>query len=204
MSKMSKAIAVLGVVAGLGVAALPLSSYAYDVPTETTVKTTVEGAISIAVDKSTVDLGTLKLNGVATGTNAGDNELTVTVSGNSATAYSLKISAPSGNALMNSATNTSIPAIAEAAGVATLTGGTNSWGYQVNGTGNWFGVPATGSKDVVSVTDSDAGWTANADKQVYTTKLAFGATAGSSLPAGEYKATVVFTASTTDEYLKLS
>ncbi len=201
MSKMSKAIAVLGVVAGLGVAALPLSSYAYDVPTETTVKTTVEGAISIAVDKSTVDLGTLKLNGVATGTNTGDNELTVTVSGNSATAYSLKISAPSGNALMNSETNTSIPAIADDAGVTALAGGTNSWGYQVNGTGNWFGVPATGSKDVATVT-ADSGWTAgtgdNDGKQISTTKLAFGATAGSSLPAGEYKGTVVLTASTTD------
>lgn len=51
MSKMSKAIVALGVVAGLGVAAMPLSSYA----TTTTgkVQVNVDGAISVAIVEPT-------------------------------------------------------------------------------------------------------------------------------------------------------
>jgi len=64
MSKMSKAIAVLGVVAGLGVAALPLSSYAADEPysqsTSADVQVGVSGAISIEVDNGATDAGAAK------------------------------------------------------------------------------------------------------------------------------------------------
>lgn len=196
MSKMSKAIVALGVVAGLGVAALPLSSYAYNVSTkDVTVTTEVEGAISIGTDKTTVNLGTLKLNGVAQGENAGtDNKVTVTVTGNSATAYDLKISAPNGTEMKNAEKNTSIPAITTP--VATLAGGDNSWGYKVD-TGNWTGVPATATTiKTVAVGD----WTAGSEgvDPTSTADVLFGATAGSTLAEGTYTGSVVFTATTKD------
>lgn len=57
MSKMTKVIAALGVVAGLGVAALPLSSYA--ATGSVGVKVAVDSSISLSTSTNTIDLGTM-------------------------------------------------------------------------------------------------------------------------------------------------
>ena len=110
MSKMSKAIAVLGVVAGLGVAALPLSTYAapgdegtYSQSTSVQVQTKVEGAISISTnidtigagtDQKYIDLGELMPGGV---TNEMTDALEVTVNSNEkAVDYNLYINGLNG------------------------------------------------------------------------------------------------------------
>lgn len=95
MSKMSKTIAILGVVAGLGVAALPLSTYAASIVAgdgensvtgNTTIKLTIKDELSMELDKDTtagneVDLG----NGTAT------PSMTVKVITNNTTGYNLNL-----------------------------------------------------------------------------------------------------------------
>lgn len=56
MTKYAKIMATFGVLAGLGVASLPLATFAAN-NSETTVKVTVQEGISIANDNTTVDAG---------------------------------------------------------------------------------------------------------------------------------------------------
>lgn len=204
MSKMSKAIAVLGVVAGLGVAALPLSSYAaetqpYTQSTSADVQVEVGGAISITVDngetgegavKNLVDLGQIKMNGdiVSKG-------LKITVSTNATVnddvAYSLTMNTESENNALINENGVELPA-----GVPEQ--GKSFWGYAL-GTSltdataditGWAAVPAKGA--------TPAELKANGNVQTAThsedTFVNFGATAANGQKEGTYKGTVVFTA----------
>ena len=176
MSKMSKAIAVLGVVAGLGVAALPLSSYAaeggYSVNDSAKVTTKVEGAISISVEVSDtvkdLNLGVLTPNGEV---KSGD--LKVTVGGNAANTYDLTMSA---TAMSTADGKASIPA-----GVPTQN--SSAWGYKI-GEGAWQPAPVSAEADVNGTSIADGG----------ITTVTFGASAAAGQAAGDYSSTVTFVA----------
>ena len=193
MSKMSKAIAVLGVVAGLGVAALPLSSYAADEPysqsASADVQVEVGGAISISTDATDgkVDLEEITLNNVST-----TKDLKVTVSSNSEVGYGLTIKALTANAEGNGVlTNENGDTISSSANIA---GGTSAWGYRLanaeaeGGYGAWTAV--TGAPEEIHAHTAAAG---DAEMEDVTT-VNFGASANSTQQQGTYKGTVVFTA----------
>mgnify|MGYP001044685215 FL=1 len=193
MSKMSKAIAVLGVVAGLGVAALPLSSYAADEPysqsASADVQVEVGGAISISTDATDgkVDLEEMTLNNVST-----TKDLKVTVSSNSEVGYGLTIKALTANAEGNGVlTNENGDTISSSANIA---GGTSAWGYRLanaeaeGGYGAWTAV--TGAPEEIHAHTAAAG---DAEMEDVTT-VNFGASANSTQQQGTYKGTVVFTA----------
>lgn len=79
MSKIAKSMAVLGVVAGLGVAALPLSSYAAPAEsTPVTIRAKVDSSLAVSSDAANnlVDLGT-----VNTTSGVSSQTTTVTVTG---------------------------------------------------------------------------------------------------------------------------
>ena len=198
MSKMSKAIAVLGVVAGLGVAALPLSSYAAGGASNSKsaqVKAEVAGAISITVQEpsdttlndgdgvsfagDTLDLGKLTINGaVSTGA------MGVKVSTNNANGYTLTIKATTpGMVGSDGAEGFTIPAVAPAQNTA-------GWGYKKTTTDtNW---------SVLSETDAELKKTTSApgseSDPSEVTDIVFGASANSSTHDGTYTGTVIFTA----------
>lgn len=89
MSKITKTIATLGVVAGLGVAALPLASYAATSDT-VTVNALVDTSMSVSLDKDSVSLepdaggvpvnteGTQTITATATTNNTNGYKLTLT------------------------------------------------------------------------------------------------------------------------------
>lgn len=191
MSKMSKAIAVLGVVAGLGVAALPLSSYAADEPTnysqsaQAQVKVEVGGAISISTDAAdgVVDLGQMKINGVSD-----TKDLNVTVSSNSEIGYDLTIKSATSETALVTPSGAKIPADAN------IAAGTSAWAYRLAGEtegtyGDWTAITAS-PVNILSHT-ADA---ANTGAMTGTTKVNFGASASGTQQEGIYTGTVVFTA----------
>lgn len=204
MSKMSKAIAVLGVVAGLGVAALPLSSYAADGATASKsaqVQAKVEGAISIDIVEPTtpntgddvsltgslLNLGTLKING-APNTGA----MGVRVATNAANGYSLSIksaSSATGMVGSNGAEGFTIPAN------AAVTTGTAGWAYKV-GAGNQTAIT---DKDVeIRAPGAITGTDTVDNKKAETTDVTFIVAADSNTHDGTYTGTVVFTATAQD------
>lgn len=202
MSKMSKAIAALGVVAGLGVAALPLSSYAadnYSQSAQAGVQVEVGGAIAISVqgndgtDASLVDLGDLKINGVATAA-----PLTVTVKSNANDGkYDLTIKSATAETALVNENGAKIPALTAA---GKIVAGTSAWGYFVGDTvtadTEYTGVTA----NPVNIKANGVTSTANtgSDSATYgyqdETKVYFQAAADGQQQEGTYKQTVVFTA----------
>ncbi len=188
MSKMSKAIAVLGVVAGLGVAALPLSSYAadnYSQSSQAQVKVEVGGAISITTDATdgVVDLGQLKINGVSE-----TKDLNVTVSSNSEIGYDLTIKSATTQTSLVSESGAEIPANANVAA------GTSAWAYrtyEADGTTAQAWTAITPDPVNILSHTADAG---NTGEMTGTTKVNFGASASGSQQEGVYTGTVVFTA----------
>ena len=130
MSKMTKTIAALGVVAGLGVAALPLSSYAAPVSNtgatqagvDVTINATVGNSISISASEGTVSLGT----NIIANQEVAEASTDVTIATNNAAGYQLRIKDKDSTlALMPAGAGT---ATGIAAGVPTK--GTNAWGYK--------------------------------------------------------------------------
>lgn len=120
MSKMTKTIAALGVVAGLGVAAMPLSSYALD-DTET-VNLTVEvgQSIEITAKETTVDLGE------ATSSKMAEGGTVITVHTNNEAGYNATIKADQPRLL--SGDTDAIPSTGASAIPAN---GTSAWGYKI-------------------------------------------------------------------------
>lgn len=211
MSKMSKTIAALGVVAGLGVAALPLSSYAddYSQSTQAKVQAEVGGAISIAVDSGNandntlVDLGQLMVNG-----DVKTSSVDVIVStnntkvGEQGIGYTLTMSMVGDNNSLNNGNGATIPA-------GTPEKGTSAWGYTQStitdadsiAAATWKKVPAgTASDPAVALTTTtgkiptatEADGVVTAGKE--TTKVTFGASADGSQQEGIYTGSVIFTA----------
>lgn len=193
MSKMTKTIAALGVVAGLGVAALPLSSYAAQ--REVEISANVLSAIAVSTDaegETSTTKGTLNLGDVTPGSSEATKDLAVTVSTNSTTGYTLTLKdAATDASLMNGANK--IPA------GATVGQGETAWGVRGAADGNsdldeetWVAVPAS-NKTALTIRNKDAG---ALEGNAETTSVTFGVSVADdgNTPAGTYTSTVIFTA----------
>lgn len=197
MSKIAKTIAVFGVVAGLGVAALPLSSYATDGTTHTTdsgpvrVSATVDNSISITTDTSEVNFGSISADD---GVKVKSVAVTVAAQGGDGT-YELKARTVNGSGAMTpngqdtgQEANGKIPA---------LTGGSFAevagWGVGINDGGDttWQGLNST-AKTLKSGTNGNA-------EGGDLTNVLFGVQVDSSTSEGTYYTDVVFTATYTAE-----
>lgn len=186
MSKMSKAVAVLGVVAGLGVAALPLSSYA-----ATTQKVNLEAVIdsTISLSASENNLHIDVVNGANIDKTATDGtkgyattDLTVTANGGG---YTITAKSAADNTNLVSGAN-NIPYGAPAQG-------DSFWGMTIDDAATWIAnlaaSSATTPTTITSVDDiNDGGANAKA-----TTTVGFGVTASPTQAAGTYEGAVVFT-----------
>lgn len=198
MSKMTKTIAALGVVAGLGVAALPLSSYATIVSGNTTVtaQAIIGEAISVTAD-ATDDI--VKIENVTANQDVAEGSTNVTVQTNNANGYNVVIEDKDATtALMTtdgSGTATGIPA-----GVPVK--GTNAWGFKASAADgssvtiptaaqSYRAIEANGSQLALANRVSGA---TDTDGDVFT--LTFGVTVDSSIAAGTYQDEVIITATT--------
>lgn len=214
MSKMSKAIAALGVVAGLGVAALPLSTYAaipsgdsiYKTSTSAQVEVIVEGAISISsnIDEVGTD-GVIKLGEIMPGSitteTANAEALKVTVESNTNGAqFDLYMNTlEADGALTGANTGAKING-------GRPTAGTSAWGYKrsTDGTtwsGDYAAVPTPGASTPINsntkleTAGANAGTGVKAKNENY---FKFQASAAASQTADTYNGTVVFTAVVTN------
>ena len=139
MSKtITKVIAALGVVAGLGVAALPLSSYAASITSDIPVTVTVEGLFSVAPTDpaATADgelrLGTLKVGTLQTGSDTSSITLTDNNGGTHSLYMGVKYGQPSGANLRGN-TWTASTQENEIAAVAAPAAGNPGWAYRHDG-----------------------------------------------------------------------
>lgn len=186
MTKTIKAFAILGVVAGLGVAALPLSSYAADPSQDIKVQLTLDDYISCEMSKdaeSTVTITDIVNNGAAQ-----TNSTSINVKTNSTKGYKVTIkSKTSETALVNTTegVTASIPALGTA--VATIPTGESAWGYKGGDITNFTGVTATDA----TLKTSEAKATSNDGDDI---EVTFGAAASASQAPGTYEQTVVLTA----------
>ncbi len=143
MSKIAGAMAALGVVAGLGVAALPMASYAAE-SAPVTIRATVDSSIAVTTnEQSVVDLGTVN------GSNAGQNTIKVTVSG-SVAKYNLGVIDEDDNNYMvwkDAAGTDQSDATKTTTTISPITGSdlTGGWGFRKNNdhttAGAWAAVP---------------------------------------------------------------
>lgn len=184
MSKITSAMAVLGVVAGLGVAALPLASYA-QTSGPVTVKAEVNSAISVEFvgTAQEVDFGTLmpKSDVVTRG-----GQVAVTTS--NATGYTLSVSdTDSDNALTKVGADGLVAAAKIAAG--TPAKDTTAWGITGGDLTGWHIVPAKG--DSLEVKKTTAAPTADDHKDEI--DLTFGISIDT-IEDGIYSTDIVFTA----------
>lgn len=188
MSKMSKAIAVLGVVAGLGVAALPLSSYAVSDTANTTAQAIVGDSIAVTVADATVTM-----NNVMANQDVNEASTDVTIQTNSTKGYQIQIAdADDDTALKPTGTGT---AAGIAAGVPTQ--GKNAWGFKASTTSANVDASASDSYRAIKtgnqmIAESDKA-SANAGDVI---SLTFGVTVDTTIAAGTYQDEVVLTATT--------
>ena len=159
MSKITKTIAALGVVAGLGVAALPLASYAADPDSETiTVTANVGSTISLDVTKKAIALSPIGGGVIATDTTD------ATVSTNALGGYTLKAE-KEGDGNLTSDT------YKIATGVPTDNGETSYWGIKGGNQSEYAGLgTAVTLKNTSAVANSEVttitvGVNAAADQQ---------------------------------------
>lgn len=175
MSKITKTIAALGVVAGLGVAALPLASYAA-VQNPSTVNLTASLDNSLSLSVTETELAFELENGGAVVT----DETAATVTTNNGKGYDLNIKAASGDGALTSTVGSyTIPAGPAAQG-------TSAWGYNTNGGDTYTAVTATD----VSIASS----TAPTPTAGTTTNITIGVSADATQEAGTYKGSFVLTA----------
>lgn len=134
MSKMTKTIAALGVVAGLGVAAMPLSSYALE-DTET-VNLTVEvgQSIEITAKETTVDLGE------ATSSKMAEGGTIITVHTNNERGYTATIKADGSRLTGTTDSSNLIPASGSS---VVPTNGTSAWGYKIGSITDYIAATTT-------------------------------------------------------------
>lgn len=185
MSKMTQTIAVLGVVAGLGVAALPLSTYAATTenPATVDVLATVNGSISMTVADEEVHVGTVNTDGTIA-----SKSTIVTVSTNNTNGYKLEMTDSDTNTNMVQIDANGDP-LNGGASIPTgdLTAATSGWGYSVDNGAKYNVVPALGATPA-TIASSSATATDEA------TTVTFGVKAAAGQAEGNYKGTVVFTA----------
>lgn len=189
MSKMTKTIVALGVVAGLGVAALPLSSYAATQDVNVSANVLGSIAVSTSVDGEGGATGTLELGNVTPGSAIVTKALTVTVSTNSTAGYDLTLQDKGADA---SLINTADPDQKIPTGSNVIKGQT-AWAVRGGDLATtWTAVP-TNAEDPIGIKNHAAG-TAPADGTESTT-VTFGVSvAEGAVDEGEYTSTVVFTA----------
>lgn len=187
MSKMSQTIAILGVVAGLGVAALPLSTYAADPATAsttdkpTTVELTVPDTLTITTDADKIVLS--GASGAATGVFTADKTLGVTVTTNNNDGYTL---------VMN-ATETDLKSGSDTIPTGTGAVEANStWGFYLGDAAETAPETWTAVSNGVNVLNTGLGTKAVPEGE--TSKVNFIANIITSQPAGTYSGTVTFTA----------
>ena len=215
MSRMSKTIAILGVVAGLGVTALPLSTYAEDpisASKDATVQLTVEDTISLELEGTAKKDNDMTITDGSTLVNLGiampdgeivSGDLTATIKTNSKSGYSLKLAdADASNDLMSG--SDTIPA-------GTPAKGKSAWGFMMGGVtvntadGNsntaaavssYIEVPVNGSEvEIVNSGKPTLVDATDVNKSGDTAVITFGASVSSAQAAGTYSDVVVVTAS---------
>lgn len=203
MSKTTNALIALGVVAGLGAAALPLSSYATndatnrDVPIELEIKDTLQISTSndAAGETVTVSKVELKTDNVAEGDVAeyASTGFSVNVKTNNSKGYTISMMGTDGKTDLVSGT--------DKIETGTLAAGTSAWAFKVtpastapgNGTSTqtaWTAVPET-STPIYTGTQAQGGINV---KDGIDTPVDFGATVADTQAAGTYTGSVTFTA----------
>lgn len=188
MSKSIMAAAAFSVVAGLGVAALPLSTYAADemhsASEDIDVIVHIDNTISMTVDTNAVEMNLTPGGAAVT-----DKTVTATVTTNNASGYELYIRDSDDNtALVNEAGN----AIATG---TTLSGSASAWAYQGGDKTTWTEITTENAliKQVTSPTNTDnAGQLDQAAAR--DTVVTFGAYAEPNQSSGTYKGGVTLTA----------
>lgn len=193
MSKMTKTIAALGVVAGLGVAALPLSSYAVN-SDPLTVKAQAVVGESISVTADAAD-DTVTITDVIANKDVKEESTVLTIETNNTSGYNVSIKdADSVTALTTDGTNAAngIPASAD------LTAGNKGWGFKASTTTE--GVSAAASANYRAILDTPVALASRSTGASVTdgdkVTLTFGVVVDSSIAAGTYYDDVVITAST--------
>lgn len=195
--KSAKIIATLGVAAGLGVALLPLATYAVD-PSDATEGTVVKVKVSdsIAVEV-TAENYTDSTNAIVVA--QGEENVnglihTVNVKGNTRNDYNLYVSGKDGKTDLQhkQVTGAKIPTLS--ADAENLTAG--SWGYQYSGidnetyNGTWKKVQGSVGA-AAAIHTAGSARTGNYDENY---KVKYGVKAAPNQLSGEYEATVVYTA----------
>ena len=181
MSKIACAMATLGVVAGLGVAAMPLASYAED-SGNVLVSATVNSNIQISTNTSEVNFGTLKTGDFAS------RPLTVTVTTSGGTGYTLSARTAEPDGAMTSSKSDTIPAIKAVSNAFDADGTNGGWGIATaNGAEaqKWYGLNSNNTIINTAETGSATG---------DLTSVLFGIEIGSGTADGTYTANVTFTA----------
>lgn len=176
MSKVTKTIAALGVVAGLGVAALPLASYA-DSPDSKpiTINANIGSSFSLAVDKNSVTL-TPTNNGPVVNTET-DGGINATVISNNAAGYTLRLTGTEDYSLADGDNKIAAGTPAKGTSAWAVKGGKIT-GYQA------LGAPGLTLADTTVPTDI-AGEVTDID---------FAVSAAPNQAAGNYSATLTLTA----------
>lgn len=177
MSNITKAVAALSVVAGLGVAALPLSSFA--ATSQVDITAIVDNTIGISVSAPEVEMTVAPNGPVSTKT------VDVTVTTNNTCGYTLNIKDSDNETALvryndSLVAEGTIPAAAPAKG-------TSGWGFMGGDlSGSWNAIQTT-DQQLVEKTSS----TLNGSE---TTPVTFGVSAATGLANGTYKGGVIFTA----------
>lgn len=176
MSKITKTIAALGVVAGLGVAALPLASYADSPDAETlTVNANIGSSFSLTVDKNAVALAPVNNGDVVNTETAGG--INATVTSNNAAGYTLILTGTEDYSLADGDNKI-------AAGVPAK--GTSAWGVKGGKISTYQALGGSGLTLADTSTPTDiAGEVTDID---------FAVSAASNQAAGNYTATLTLTA----------
>lgn len=166
-----------------------------------TVTASIGDTISMAVS------GNVSLSITPTGAGSiSTNSHTVTVTTNNSTGYALTLATSSATRDLVSGVNTISPSSGTFASPATGLAA-NTWGYRVDGVGefgagpssavtnqsssalSWAGVPASGDEDTIKTTST-------ASTGGDATTFWYGANATTAKPSGNYTQTVVYTATT--------
>lgn len=184
MSKSTKIIAALGVVAGLGVAALPLSTYAATDSKDVTFSVEVGESISLAVDNATVATTTALAAGQALTSGL---TTTATVITNAAGGYTLTIADKDADTNLVGTTDTN----ATIATGASLTAGTEAWAVKGGNLTDWTAMVASTDTALVLADTNTA--TAAAGEN---TPIDFGVSTAATTKADTYTDVVTLTATT--------
>ncbi len=191
MSNITKAIAALTVVAGLGVAALPLSSFAAE---SQPVKVTAEisSSISVSADTTDIPLGTLTKDG---NINTASTKVTINTTSKN---YSLVVKDSDENVGLYTTNEDGTPNMADGKFIpaGAVAKGATFWGVRTDGATAFQGVTPYSGNGVELASKTDG--TAAAGEVV--TNVEFGASYGgsTSLDDGIYEGAVVFVATALD------